>query len=37
MIARAGLYARLYHEQFTDLIAREAAAEETQETLAGLA
>jgi ATP-binding cassette, subfamily B, bacterial len=37
LIARAGLYARLYHEQFTDLIAREAEAEETQETLAGLA
>src|SRR5690349_139784 len=37
LIARAGLYARLYHEQFTDLIAREAAAEETetQDTLAG--
>ena len=37
LIARAGLYARLYHEQFNDLIAREAEAEETQETLAGLA
>ena len=37
LIARAGFYARLYHEQFTDLIAREAETQETQETLAGLA
>ena len=37
LIARGGLYARLYHEQFTDMTAREAEAEETQETLAGLA